>query len=67
MSGLTSASLLSRLGYKCLVLEQHDRAGGCMHVYEDKRYEFDTGIHYIGRKGYREAMVALQHPDRVTE
>lgn len=67
MSGLTSASLLSRLGYKCLVLEQHDRAGGGMHVYEDKGYEFDTGIHYIGRKGYRELVQALQHPDQGTE
>jgi len=67
MGGLTSASLLSRLGYKCLVLEQHDRAGGCMHVYNDKGFEFDTGIHYIGREGYRLAVQALQHPDKGTE
>ena len=41
--------MLSRLGYKVLVLEQHDRAGGCMHVFDDKGFEFDTGVHYIGR------------------
>jgi len=67
MGGLTFASLLSRLGYKCLVLEQHDRAGGCMHVYNDKGFEFDTGIHYVGRWGYSRAVQALQHPDHGSE
>jgi len=49
VGGLTSAALLSRLGFKVLVLEQHDRAGGSMHVFDDKGFEFDTGIHYLGR------------------
>jgi len=49
IGGLASAAILARLGYKVLVLEQHDRAGGCMHVFEDHGFEFDTGIHYIGR------------------
>jgi len=49
IGGLASAAMLSRLGYKVLVLEQHDRAGGCMHVFDDKGFEFDTGVHYIGR------------------
>merc|ERR1712023_72152 len=39
----------SRLGRKVLCLEQHYIAGGCMHCFEDKGYEFDTGIHYVGR------------------
>lgn len=46
--GLTPAVLLSKVGKKVLVLEQHDRAGGCCHVYTEKGFEFDIGIHYVG-------------------
>ncbi|XP_022085438.1 putative all-trans-retinol 13,14-reductase [Acanthaster planci] len=48
MGGLTTASVLSRIGKKVLVLEQHDQAGGCCHIFREKGYEFDVGIHYIG-------------------
>ncbi|KAI8783298.1 all-trans-retinol 13,14-reductase isoform X2 [Biomphalaria glabrata] len=47
--GLTAAVLLSRAGLKVLVLEQHDQAGGCCHTFVEKGFEFDTGIHYIGK------------------
>lgn len=30
------------------VLLQHDVAGGCTHTFEEKGFEFDTGLHYIG-------------------
>jgi len=43
IGGLTTAVLLGRAGYKVLVLEQHDQAGGCCHTFVDKGYEFDTG------------------------
>lgn len=43
MSGLSSAVILGRAGHKVLVLEQHDQAGGCLHTFVDKGYEFDTG------------------------
>ncbi|OWF41586.1 putative all-trans-retinol 13,14-reductase [Mizuhopecten yessoensis] len=46
--GLGVASLLSRAGHKVLVLEQHGRAGGSCHTFNEKGYEFDTGIHYVG-------------------
>jgi len=36
ISSLTCACLLSRKGYKVLVLEQHDRAGGTTHSFIDK-------------------------------
>ena len=48
VSGLTSAVLLARRGWRVLVVEQHDQAGGCTHTFEEKGYEFDTGVHYIG-------------------
>lgn len=48
IGGLSVAAILSRLGRKVLVLEQHDQAGGCCHTFVEKGYEFDVGIHYIG-------------------
>ncbi|KAI4901905.1 hypothetical protein NFI96_013840, partial [Prochilodus magdalenae] len=46
--GLGVASLLAKVGKKVLVLEQHDKAGGCSHTFSEKGFEFDVGIHYIG-------------------
>ena len=48
IGGLTAAALLSKIGYKVLVLEQHYIAGGCCHTFEEGGFEFDTGIHYVG-------------------
>jgi len=48
LSGLYAAALLSKLGQKVLVLEQHYVAGGCTHTFKDKGFEFDTGVHYMG-------------------
>lgn len=51
MSALTCAVLLSRMGKKVLVLEQHYTAGGYTHSYERNGYEWDVGVHYIGDMG----------------
>ncbi|XP_060758016.1 all-trans-retinol 13,14-reductase [Neoarius graeffei] len=48
IGGLSIAVLLAKTGKKVLVLEQHDRAGGCCHTFSEKGFEFDVGIHYIG-------------------
>ena len=48
IGGLCAAALLAKTGKKVLVLEQHDQAGGCCHVYAEKGFEFDVGIHYVG-------------------
>ena len=53
MGGLTTAALLSRLGKKVLVLEQHYTIGGFTHSYERQGYEWDVGVHYIGDMGTR--------------
>lgn len=49
MGSLYTAGLLARAGKKVVVLEQHYVAGGCTHSFEEKGYEFDTGLHYVGR------------------
>ena len=51
MGGMTAAALMALAGKKVLVLEQHDRAGGCTHAFVEKGYEFDVGIHYVGEMG----------------
>ncbi len=51
MGGLTTAALLSELGKKVCVLEQHYTAGGYTHSYERNGYEWDVGVHYIGDVG----------------
>ena len=51
MGGLTTAALLSDLGKKVCVLEQHYTAGGFTHSYERAGYEWDVGVHYIGEVG----------------
>lgn len=48
MGGLTNAALLSLMGKKVCVLEQHYTAGGFTHAYERNGYEWDVGVHYIG-------------------
>ncbi len=51
IGGLTTATLLSELGWKVCVLEQHYTAGGYTHSYERNGYEWDVGVHYIGDVG----------------
>ena len=51
MGGLTTAALLSDLGWKVCVLEQHYTAGGYTHSYERNGYQWDVGVHYIGDVG----------------
>ena len=48
IGGLCSAALLSKLGKKVCVLEQHYTAGGYTHAYERAGYEWDVGVHYVG-------------------
>uniref|UniRef100_A0A8C6IR82 All-trans-retinol 13,14-reductase n=1 Tax=Melopsittacus undulatus TaxID=13146 RepID=A0A8C6IR82_MELUD len=49
IGGLGAAALLAKAGRRVLVLEQHGKLGGCCHTFTEKGFEFDTGIHYVGR------------------
>lgn len=46
--GLATAAILAKAGRKVLVLEQHYRAGGCTHTFDEFGNLFDSGIHYVG-------------------
>ncbi len=48
MSGLTCAAVLSRMGQRVLVLEQHYVAGGGTHMFQlAGGHKFDSGLHYL--------------------
>ncbi|MFZ9012289.1 MAG: phytoene desaturase family protein, partial [Anaerohalosphaeraceae bacterium] len=53
IGGLSTAALLSEMGWKVCVLEQHYTAGGYTHSYDRNGYEWDVGVHYIGDVGAR--------------
>jgi all-trans-retinol 13,14-reductase len=53
IGGLTTAALLSELGQKVAVLEQHYTAGGNTHSYDRAGYDWDVGVHYLGDVGTR--------------
>jgi all-trans-retinol 13,14-reductase len=53
IGGLTTGALLSALGWRVAVLEQHYTAGGNTHSYERAGYEWDVGVHYLGDMGSR--------------
>jgi all-trans-retinol 13,14-reductase len=59
IGGLTTAALLSRLGRKVIVLEQHYTAGGFTHSFEQDGFEWDVGVHYIGQVGNKFSTVGM--------
>ncbi len=48
MGGMTCAALLSKLGRRVLVLEQHYVPGGFTHAFPRKGYVWDVGVHAVG-------------------
>lgn len=68
IGGMYCAALLAKAGKRVLVLEQHYVAGGCTHCFEDKGWEFDTGVHYVGRVekyGYLIDLVTENESDKI--
>lgn len=49
VSGMAAAASLARIGYRCCVLEQGETLGGGSHVFTDRGFEFETGVHYLGK------------------
>lgn len=48
LGGLECGAILSREGYKVLILEKNKQIGGSLQTFARDKEIFDTGIHYIG-------------------
>ncbi len=48
MGGMTTAALLSKIGKRVLVLEQHYVPGGFTHSFKRPGFEWDVGVHAVG-------------------
>lgn len=51
MGGMTTATALSRLDYKVLLLEQAQAIGGLTHSFSRDGFSWDVGLHYCGLFG----------------
>ncbi len=51
ISGLTSAGLFSRMGYKVCILEMDARPGGYIAGFKRLDYRFDSAIHWLNQCG----------------
>lgn len=52
IGALSNAVCLSRQGFKVAVFEQNETVGGCTHTFEKEGFEFDTGVHYVGKEAF---------------
>ena len=52
MGGMTTATALSRMGHKVLLLEQAQSIGGLTHAFSREGFSWDVGLHYCGTFGH---------------
>ena len=48
LGGLSCGAVLSRYGYRVTVIEQDNKAGGCLQTFVRDGIKFETGMHFIG-------------------
>ena len=51
MGGMTTATALSRMGHKVLLLEKAQTIGGLTHTFSRDGFSWDVGLHYCGMFG----------------
>lgn len=51
IGGLVCGCYLAKAGLKVLVVEQHNKPGGCCTSFNRQGYRFDVGVHYLGSLG----------------
>jgi len=48
LGGLVCGYILSKFGYKVVILEKHYQFGGCLQTFRRNGINYDTGMHYVG-------------------
>jgi len=59
LGGLTAGAKLAKEGKKVLVLEQHDRPGGCATTFQRKDYTMEVGLHEMDGPHARDLKVKI--------
>ena len=59
LGGLTAGAKLAREGKKVLVLEQHDRPGGCATTFQRKDFTLEVGLHEMDGPHPRDLKVKI--------
>lgn len=68
MGGMTAAALLSKLGRRVLVIEQHLIPGGFTQTFKRPGYHWDVGVHLVGemtKRSYLGRLLADLTEDRL--
>jgi len=53
IGGMSAAAMLSKLGRRVLVLEQHNIPGGFTQMFKRPGYRWDVGVHIVGEMSQR--------------
>jgi all-trans-retinol 13,14-reductase len=61
LGGLACGSILSKNGYKVLILEKNAQIGGCLQSFKRNGVKFETGMHYIGSMDEGQSLNSLLH------
>jgi all-trans-retinol 13,14-reductase len=59
LGGLTAGAKLAKQGKKILLIEQHDRPGGCATTFTRKDFTFEVGLHEMDGPGPRDLKVKI--------
>ena len=59
LGGLTAGAKLAKQGKKILLIEQHDRPGGCATTFNRKDFTFEVGLHEMDGPGPRDLKVKI--------
>lgn len=59
LGGLTAAAKLAKEGKKVLLLEQHDRVGGCATTFRRKDYTLEVGLHEMDGPSAKDLKVKI--------
>ena len=59
LGGLTAGAKLAKQGKKILLIEQHDRPGGCATTFTRKGFTFEVGLHEMDGPGPRDLKVKI--------
>ncbi|MFC2126224.1 phytoene desaturase family protein [Bacteroidota bacterium] len=61
LGGLTAGAKLAKEGKKVLLIEQHDRPGGCATTFKRKSFTFEVGLHEMDGLDRRDMKTRIFH------